>query len=39
MIDEPFDYAPDTAAIAWAHVATVSGVIAVGSLIAAVVLA
>lgn len=39
MIDEPFDYAPDTATTAWAHVATVSGAIAVGSLIAAVVFA
>lgn len=39
MIDEPFDYAPDSAATVWAHVATVTGVVAVGSLIAAVVVA
>jgi hypothetical protein len=39
MIDEPFDYAPDTAATAWAHVATVTGLVAAGALIAAVVVA
>lgn len=39
MTDEPFDFTPDTATTAWSIVATVSGVIATVTLIAAVVLA
>lgn len=39
MIDEPFDFTPDTATTAWSIAASVSGLVALASLIAAVVLA
>lgn len=38
MTDEPFDYVPDTAATAWSTVAAVTGLIAIATLITAVVI-
>lgn len=39
MIDEPVDFTPDTATTVWSIAATVTGLVALGSVILAVVIA